>query len=125
MNKFIFNDNSHKTHIHIHESCLFVSEVGGVQENICTRPIENKNASYKTKEYNTIYNCLYIFLKTGCFYYIYTPCFGGLIMIMNIGCLVLFLSRNNFMDCYYRTRNYLLRVPGVTRLSIGSMEHGK
>lgn len=62
---------------------------------------------------------------TYCFYYIYTPCFGGLIMIMKIGCLVLFLSRNNFMDCYYRARNYLLRVPGVTRLSIGSMEHGK
>lgn len=119
--KLIF---SHKTHkVNVHESCLFVSEVGGVQENICTRPIENKNASYKTKEYNTIYNCLYIFLKTGCFYYIYTPCFGGL--IMKIGCLVLFSSRNNFMDCYYRARNYLLRVPGVTRLSIGSMEHGK
>lgn len=46
-------------------------------------------------------------------------------MIMKIGGLVLFSSRNNFMDCYYRTRNYLLRVPGVTRLSIGSMEHGK
>lgn len=46
-------------------------------------------------------------------------------MIMKIGCLVLFSSRNNFMDCYYRARNYLLRVPGVTRLSIGSMEHEK
>lgn len=65
------------------------------------------------------YFCKLLFLL-----YLYSL-FWNLIMIMKIGCLVLFSSRNNFMDCYYRARNYLLRVPGVTRLSIGSMEHGE
>lgn len=47
-------------------------------------------------------------------------------MIMKIGCFVLFLSRNNFMDCYlYCVRNYLLRVFGVIRFFIGLMEYGE